>query len=95
MSRVFEDIRDLKGDICIPDLEKTLSDDAEVAGTQHVLRASSASLVFIRFVWLHSLAGTTRHLSDNRRSLQIGPNCLNESLEAKNRRNFRKAYNQG
>ena len=32
---VFEDIRDLKGDINIPDLEKTLSDDAEVAATQN------------------------------------------------------------
>ena len=56
ISRVFEDIRDLKGDSNIPDLEKTLSDDAEGAGTQHVLRASSSSLVFIRFVWLHCLA---------------------------------------
>ena len=35
ISRVFKDIRDRTGDINIPDLEKTLSDDAEVAGTQN------------------------------------------------------------
>ena len=53
ISRVFEEIRDFKGDINISDLEKTLSDDAEVAGTQNIFRASSPSLVFIGFVWLH------------------------------------------
>ena len=53
MSRVFEDIPNLEGDINIPDLEKTLSDNAEVAGTQNVFCASSPSLVFVRFVWLH------------------------------------------
>ena len=40
MSRVFEDIPDLEGDINIPDLEKTLSNDADVAGTQNVLVVS-------------------------------------------------------
>ena len=43
-SKVFDEVRDLSGDISIPDLEKTLSDDAEVAGTQNVLRANSPSL---------------------------------------------------
>ena len=46
--RVFEDTHDLEDDINIPDVEKTLSDDAEVVRTQNVLRASSPSLVFIR-----------------------------------------------
>ena len=45
-SKVFDEVRDLSGDISIPDLEKTLSDDAEVAGMQNVLRANLPTLLF-------------------------------------------------
>ena len=45
ISNVFEDIFDCNGDIKIPHLENVLSEDAEVAGTQKALRASSQSLV--------------------------------------------------
>ena len=49
----------------IPDLEKTLLDDAEVAGTQNVLRANSSSLLFCycyRTVRLLRLAPPTARL---------------------------------
>ena len=46
-SKVFDEVRDLSGDISIPDLEKTLWDDAEVAGTQNVLRANSPVCCFV------------------------------------------------
>ena len=36
----FSKTLDLKGDINIPDLDKTLSNDADVAGTQNVLVVS-------------------------------------------------------
>ena len=64
-SKVFDEVRDLSGDISIPDLEKTLSDDAEVAGTQNVLRANSPTLLFCyryRTVRLSWLAPPTAHL---------------------------------
>ena len=44
--QVFDEVRDLSGDISIPDLEKTLLDDAEVAGMQNVLRANAPSQLF-------------------------------------------------